>query len=157
MANYGTHTTLNLTIGLPLSLGVILLGLHWPYPLVITFVAAFAYGTLFMSPDVDKAHQIPIFSIRGILSLPFRTYAMIFPHALSHSWFLGTTSRIAWLALHVLPVLYLVYEITPTDRVLIKFLQHNQWYFISAFAGLFLADTGHLIVEGIWSRRKKST
>ncbi len=98
MSNYKKHTQFNLLIALPILLIAAHFTLHPSYDLLITFAAVFSYTTLFMSPDMDLAHQIRFFSIRGFFSLPFRSYSKLFSHrGLSHHLLLGSLTRIAWL------------------------------------------------------------
>ncbi len=148
MSNFKTHTRINLILALPLLLG----GAYYffsPKPIeLVTFGCCFIYGTLFMSPDVDLASQIKLFSIRGLFTLPFRSYALFFRHrGLSHSLIFGTLTRVIWLGLHALLFAYLVYQIQPDKQTFWKFIQYYKAYIIFGVSGLFLADTAHLAVD----------
>ena len=90
-----THTKFNLFLGLPLTLGAILYSLKIPLLPLLIFSICFIYGTLYFSPDLDLANQIKFFSLKGILTAPFRLYSGIFRHRrFSHKPILGTLSRI---------------------------------------------------------------
>jgi len=99
MSGYKTHSKFNLFIALPILLGAAFYFLHPPRNLMLTFAIVFSYSTLFMSPDMDLAYQIRLFSLRGLFSIPFRSYAQLFSHrGLSHNVLLGSVTRILWLA-----------------------------------------------------------
>ncbi len=156
MSNYRTHSLVNLLIALPLCIAGAALFTKYPTALIVTFVVAFVYGTLFMSPDMDLARQIPVKSIRGMFSIPFRTYSMVFKHrGLSHSLIFGTLTRVLWLAMYTIVVLYLVHLILPIKLPLKKWLLQYKPYYIAAFVGLFVADTCHLIMDFLHSYKIK--
>lgn len=144
MSNYKGHATINLLFFLP-----VLLGIMWTffsknqYDLMI-FGGSFAYGTLFMSPDLDMANKIKLFSVRGVLSLPFRSYAKVFSHrGVSHSIFFGTLTRVLWLFAFFLLIAYLFSSTKQFHYNLIAYKQE----LIFALSGLFLADAGHILVD----------
>ena len=80
MAMYKQHAQFNLFIALPILMGAMYYFLHPARDLMFTFAGTFAYSTLFMNPDMDLANQIRLMSIRGILSIPFRSYSKVFSH-----------------------------------------------------------------------------
>ncbi|MBI5274247.1 MAG: DUF2227 family putative metal-binding protein [Chlamydiales bacterium] len=148
MAQYKTHTIVNLLIGLPLV--YLLLGpyFHLPNNQIIICSSSFIIGTLFMSPDMDVADKIKIFSLRGILSLPFRLYAKVFKHrGISHVILLGTITRLVWIAFLMLLVFYLIYRALPSTTNLLTFYRQYKGYILFAFLGIVIADVFHLIVD----------
>ncbi|MBS0621926.1 MAG: DUF2227 family putative metal-binding protein [Verrucomicrobia bacterium] len=148
MANYRAHSLINLFIALPPLAAVALFAVGVPKELVVTGGLAFIYGTLFMSPDVDLAYQIKLFSLRGLLSLPFYTYSMIFRHrGLSHNLLFGTATRVIWLTLFAGAVFIVIYNVFPQQETLLTFLQDRQRFLIASYAGLFLADACHIGVD----------
>ena len=148
MAQYRTHTRFNLILALPVLLGITFYTLHPERPFLITFGIAFIYATLFMNPDLDLAHQIKLFSIRGLLSIPFRLYSRVFKHrGLSHHPFLGSLTRILWLALWALISFYLINRTLPNHKSLIQLYLTNKSYFFYGFAGIFFADLSHLLLD----------
>lgn len=156
MSGYRTHTKINLFVALPICTAAAILLLHPPLKLLLLGIGVFTYGTLFMSPDVDLAYQTKLMSVRGILSLPFRTYAMVFKHrGLSHSFFFGTLTRILWLLMYVLIGFYIAYECVPTKHSFLRFFFAYKPYLFWGFGGLFLADTGHLIMDRIHSAKAR--
>jgi uncharacterized metal-binding protein len=148
MANYKTHTRFNLCLFLPLlvTIGHYLLKLS-PRELTL-FGASFAYGTLWLSPDMDVAYQIKLFSFRGLMTLPFRPYAYIFKHrGLSHIPVIGTLTRVIWLLLIALALLIFVYEIKPTPQDFVSFCLSYKMILSLAFGGILFADLGHLLLD----------
>ncbi len=148
MSNYKGHSYFNILLLLPIAVAVIYFFITKETAYIITFGCTFAYGTLFMSPDSDVANKIKLFSIRGFFSFPFRTYAGVFKHrGLSHSLLFGTLTRIAWLALYAIVVLFIIYKSTSDIEKFYLYLKQNRTYLIYGFAGLFLADIGHLSLD----------
>ncbi len=144
MANYKTHTGFNLFLILPALVG---LGYYFIQPsekVLIIFVAAFTYATLFMNPDLDLVHQIKLFSLRGFLTLPFRGYSKIFKHrGISHSFLLGSFTRITWLS----AILFLLsFAFSFSDNIF-SFCKQFKTYFIYALTGICLADWSHLLLD----------
>lgn len=148
MAMYKTHTKFNLFIALPILLGAMYYFLHPSRELMITFAGVFTYSTLFMSPDLDLAHQIRLKSIRGILSLPFRLYSKVFTHrGLSHNIILGSFTRIIWLLLFGALAFLIIFKTLPSTGNLLKFYKHYQPFILYSLAGICLADWGHLLLD----------
>ncbi len=149
MSGYKTHSIVNLALTLPVAV-IVAAVCKIPYPLVVIGGATFVYGTFFMSPDLDLAYNIKFLSVRGILSLPFRTYAMFFRHrGLSHSLFFGTLTRVLWLGMYAFVAFYLWHHFVPSKRTLLALFHAYQWPIIAGFSGLFLADTSHIIVDKV--------
>lgn len=149
MANYKTHCNFNLCVVLPVSIAGVLWFVSPSERLLLTFTLAFVYGTLFMSPDMDLANQVKLYSLKGILTLPFRSYALAFRHrGLSHSWLLGTLTRVLWLMIFITLLLYGIYSIYPSSHALYAFFHSYQGELTYAFAGLMIADWGHLLLDG---------
>lgn len=150
MSNYKGHTYFNLLFALPLLILASKHGLNLPLPVTATAVGAFVYGTLFMNPDLDLVHQIKLFSLRGLLSLPFRGYSRIFRHrGLSHSLLFGTLTRLLWIALLALVLLVLIYNVDPSAQSFKAYVLKHQAYLLAAFAGFFVADACHLLLDKI--------
>lgn len=155
MSNYRGHTAFNMAIGLPL------IGLTQYFYAVASetlfalFCASFVYGTLFMSPDLDLAKNIRLLSLRGFLTLPFRSYSRFFRHrGLSHSIFFGTLTRLLWLALWGVAIVFVSAKFRPNPKPYVAFFKANQIYFYFAIAGLFLADMMHLLLDRITSKNR---
>ncbi len=150
MAQYKTHTFFNLIIGLPLSLFALWYFFHFKEKEIAVYSLSFCYASLFMNPDMDLAHKIRLFSLRGLLSLPFRLYSRIFSHrGLSHSVLFGTLTRVLWLFLAALAVAY-IFEISfLKEKNLLLFIKSHQSIFILIFSGFFLADICHVFLDKI--------
>jgi uncharacterized metal-binding protein len=148
MSNYKEHAKFNILIALPLLLGGMYYFIH-PHPQqLITFSATFIYSTLFMNPDVDLTRQIRLISIRGIITLPFRSYSRIFKHrGLSHHIVLGSFTRIGWLFLWGIIIFYVTYKALPQAKPFFTFYKKYQFYFFYGLAGICLADWGHLFLD----------
>lgn len=148
MAMYKQHAQFNLFIALPVLMGAIYYFLHPARDLMLTFAGTFAYSTLFMNPDLDLANQIRLMSLRGVLSLPFRSYAKVFSHRrLSHHPLLGSFTRIVWLAGWAALGFLIVYKSLPSQKSLLKFYYHYQPFILYSLAGICFADWGHLLLD----------
>jgi uncharacterized metal-binding protein len=145
MAQYKAHVSFNILFALPAFLAAMVYFVHPTLNLLIIFALCFVYSTLFMNPDLDVANQIKLISIRGILTFPFRFYSFIFRHrGVSHSFLLGTITRVLWLGGFLLLILYC------TDRL--YFMKHSMHilksrYFLYGMAGIFTSDFSHLILD----------
>lgn len=148
MAMYKEHAKFNIFIALPILLGAMYYFLHPVRDLMLTFSGAFVYSTLFMNPDLDLANQIRLFSIRGFLTLPFRSYAKFFSHrGLSHNVVLGSLTRIAWLMGWACLIFLALYKTLPSKGTLLSFYKHYHPFILYALAGVCLADWGHLLLD----------
>lgn len=148
MSNYKAHTQFNLFFALPLSSAALFWSLS-PAPwLLSTYVASFAYGSLFMSPDMDLAYKIKPFSLRGFFSIPFLSYSMFFRHrGLSHSLLLGTFTRLLWLLFFIFGLIYSIWHVVPNPQSLSYLFMKYQDYCIWGIGGLFAADVFHLMLD----------
>ncbi|MDE3048256.1 MAG: DUF2227 family putative metal-binding protein, partial [Verrucomicrobiota bacterium] len=100
----------------------------------VSFVAAFLYGTFFLHPDLDIAYKIKLFSLKGLLTLPFRPYSYLFRHrGISHMPVVGTLTRVLWLSL----LLWLFCGLTLPPL----------WF---ALAGLAVADLFHILLDALY-------
>jgi len=152
MSNYAGHAKFNLLLLLPLA-GAAAFFVGLPPKSALWAAGAFAYGTLFMSPDLDLAYQLRTTSLRGILSLPFRSYARLFSHrGLSHNVVFGTATRLGWLTMWILLALFLWNMVAPllhlrAAKPFEEYLRQYQPQLICCLAGLLLADWGHLFLD----------
>ena len=138
MPNYRTHSFANLFLILPpISLALY----HFLTPSeenILTFIGCFTYATLFMSPDVDLAHKNKLFSLKGLLTLPFRPYALFFSHrGISHLPVIGTLTRLLYLFFLFFLIYILLYKEIPALYITSNAL------FIWGFGGACLADIAH--------------
>ena len=146
MAKYKTHTKINLLFVLPLLLSMYLYFFHPTKGLAITFVCSFSLSTLFFSPDLDMANKIKLFSLRGILSFPFRLYARVFRHrGISHKPVLGSFTRILWLAGWLFLLSFLV-DLSFLGKKNFFFLRYKEYFFMG-LSGIILSDIFHIIVD----------
>jgi len=146
MAQYKTHSAFNIFLALPLFLWGIFYFFKPSYELILTFGVCFIYATLYMNPDLDLANKIKLFSIRGILTLPFRFYSLIFSHrGISHTFFLGTVTRVTWLGGFFYGILFLLDKPFLHKNELISLLKSD--YFLYGFSAIVLADFCHLILD----------
>lgn len=135
MPCYRTHVKVNLLIGLPLALAALKYTANLTVEEVISFTGTFIYGTYFLSPDVDIAYKTKLFSLKGLLTLPFRPYSYIFRHrGISHIPVIGTLTRVAW----ILGFCYLFFGTIWFSPIL--------WF---AIGGLATADLFHILLDRI--------
>ena len=148
MSNYRTHVTFNLLFGLPLVASGAYYFYEPPIYFFLTFILSFCFATCYMNPDLDLIHLIKPFSLRGILTLPFRFYSRFFKHrGLSHSIWFGTATRVIWLFGVALLIFYLVYQTIPSEKTFLFYLNSYKLYLIYALAGIVLADFFHLVLD----------
>jgi uncharacterized metal-binding protein len=145
---YKEHAKFNIFLALPILLIGGIYFLHPPRPFLLTFASAFVYSTLFMNPDLDLARQIRLFSLRGFLTLPFRSYSSVFRHrGLSHHPLLGSLTRILWLLGWYVVIFYLVYKAVPTKASFLGFYEQYKPFIHYGFAGICLSDWCHLFLD----------
>lgn len=148
MPSYKKHVNFNCFLALPASMAAIYFVWTPPTPLLIAFASAFCYSSCFMSPDLDLIHQIKVFSLRGLLTLPFRFYSKIFKHrGLSHSFLFGTATRVLWLGGISLLLFYLLYQTIPTERQFLSYFYEYKFFVLYGLAGVVLADWCHLALD----------
>jgi len=148
MALYKTHAKFNILFALPVLIILIYIIFHPKISFLIIFTSSFIYSTLFMSPDVDLTNKIKLFSLKGMLTIPFRIYSKIFKHrGLSHSLIFGTITRIVFLFFLFLIILFLINQSIPSHDSFITFFKIHKKYTLYCFSGIFLADTCHLILD----------
>jgi len=149
MSNYKTHVKFNLGFGLPVLL---IAGIYYLQPSALfvgIFMASFIYTSLYMGPDMDLAKSIRLFSLRGILTLPFRSYSRLFHHrGLSHSALFGTITRLLWLVIWLgLYSYFLDFFFGWKLQSPLAFWQNYKIYLLYMIAGVFFADLFHLILD----------
>lgn len=147
MALYKTHTKFNLFIALPIITCILYLSLHPAVNNFLSFSGCFIYSTLFMSPDMDLANKIKLFSFKGVMTLPFRIYSFFFRHrGLSHNLIFGTLTRVLFLTLLFTSLLYL-FDHSISQNLFLNFLRSYKSYIIYGFFGIFTADFCHLLLD----------
>lgn len=168
------HSKFNTLILLPLFLA-----LAWYYvsrnlEILAVFSACFLYATFFANPDVDLANQQKLFTLKGIMLIPFKLfYAPFFKHRskISHSLIWGTPTRllaiflfvvlISFTGLMINKIIYGSLSISDFPRLLnelwnvvkfsfndlLSFSEKNKILCISAISGFYLADFGHILLD----------
>lgn len=153
MPQYKTHARFNILLVLPIIDAGLIYALHPAFGFLLTFSLSYAYATLYMNPDVDLAYQIKLFSLKGLLTLPFRGYAHFFRHrGLSHSILFGTLTRIAWLLLISIAVLYGGNYLFLAKKHFSWLLKEYQPYLLYGIAGVFFADLFHILLDKVSPR-----
>ena len=146
MANYKTHSSFNIFIALPVILFLLHHFIKPSFNLLITFSICFIYSTLFMNPDLDIANQIKLFSLRGFLTLPFRSYSHFFRHrGISHMFLIGSLTRVLWLGVIAFIIFY-IFDISFFNAKKLTTVLHNKHFLYCLFA-LSLADLCHLMLD----------
>ena len=142
MPAYRTHVSINLFLGLPLSLAALKYTVSSTPMDMACFTGAFIYGTLFLHPDVDLARNVRLFSLKGLLTLPFRPYSYLFRHrGLSHMPIVGTLTRVAWL------LGFLWVASTMLGWVFPDISRWNAAYVCFGVGGLAVADLFHVALD----------
>lgn len=137
MPSYRTHVSVNLFLALPAALAALKYTVQSTPADWIWFGGAFIYGTLFLHPDLDLARNIRLFSLKGLLTLPFRPYSYLFRHrGISHWPIIGTLTRVAWL----LAIFYCLGWTFP------HFPNSAMWLCIGGIAS---ADLSHILLDWI--------
>jgi uncharacterized metal-binding protein len=96
---------------------------------------------------MDLAYKIKWYSLRGLLSIPFRSYSRVFRHrGISHRLILGSLTRIVWLSLFILAILYLGDWMFFSIKDLSLFYTHKQ-DILYGFSGICLADIAHIFLD----------
>lgn len=148
MAKYKTQTVFNILLALPACLVGIYYLWHPSYALFLTFVITFAYCTFFMNPNLDSAHKIKLFSIRGLLTLPFRFYSIVFGHrSISHSLIFGPLTRLIWLGGIAFLLFWVIYKTLPTTGDFKAYYNHYRLFIWYGVAGICIADLSHLLLD----------
>ncbi|MFA5249973.1 MAG: DUF2227 family putative metal-binding protein [Parachlamydiales bacterium] len=145
MALYSTHWRFNLTIFLPFSLFLLNYCFHPETKYLIAFALVFTYSSLFFHPDLDLAYKNRLFSLKGLLTLPFRPYSRLFSHRrFSHLPIIGALTRLIYLAL-LLSLLFGFFHLEKPS------FTHDLWqyrdFFGYSFLAIVLADLGHLLLD----------
>ncbi len=155
MAQYRTHCVLNFALFLPVYWALFYIIPKLGYFEQGALFSSFIFATFFLSPDLDLAHKIPLFSWRGLFSIPFRLYSRFFRHrGLSHIIAVGTISRILWLGLLFLILFAAFFRTYPKPSLLYEFFIQNKPLLLSIFTGICLADFSHILVDIISSKMK---
>ncbi|OGN66749.1 MAG: hypothetical protein A2888_02825 [Chlamydiae bacterium RIFCSPLOWO2_01_FULL_28_7] len=103
-----------------------------------------------MNPDMDLANKIKLFSLRGILTLPFRGYSLIFKHrGISHSPIFGTFTRICYLGGFFYLLIFFLDAPHINKTIFFNILKSQS--FLYGFFGIFFADLSHLVLDKISS------
>ena len=145
---YRNHVRFNLFFALPVLLGTIYYCFHPSLNLLITFAGVFIYSTLFMNPDLDIANRVKLFSFRGLMTLPFRSYAKCFSHrGLSHNVILGSLTRIIWLIFWGIAIFFLIYKTLPNTTTLYAYYQQYRPFVFYTLSAICLADWCHLLLD----------
>jgi uncharacterized metal-binding protein len=150
------HTSVNLSALLPSTGALLWLG----HPdTALAFSAAFLFGTLLVTPDLDL--QLNDARRRwGPLRFIWAPYAALSRHrGMSHTYFAGPLVRLAYLAVWCLPVVALALSLNLDDFPPVIPLT----WVITALLGYFTSQWLHLLCDGILpfqsrtpKRRKRS-
>jgi len=118
---------------------------------IISFVIAYAFSSLFLSPDLDLHTSRPYLRW-GVLRWLWAPYAFVFKHRqLSHHLLLGPLSRIAYLAVLVLggAFLYLAFA-----RRAVPDLALPVGILVGIGCGLYVPNLAHVLLDRLRSPRR---
>ena len=118
---------------------------------IVAFAGAYAFSSLFLSPDLDLQTSRPYLRWGAIRWL-WAPYALVFKHRrLSHHLLLGPLSRIAYLSVLVLggAVVYLALarRSVPDIRMPVEIL-------IAIGCGLYVPNLTHVLLDRMPPRRR---
>ena len=148
MSSYKGHCSFNILFALPALIAAQMYFFNPNPAFSFTFIGAFVYTTFFMNPDLDLVHNIKLLSLRGFFSLPFRAYSGVFKHrGISHSFFLGSLTRIAWLFGISFLLFILVFQTFPSKTSFFLYWKQYKPFLLYGFAGICLADWCHLLLD----------
>lgn len=165
MASGRTHETINLV-----ALGAIAAGYAFgvsrglgpdidllaPPPTRFAFLLSFLIGTFLVTPDLDLAeNRVRAKNNWGLLGLLWVPYGSLFRHrGLSHSWFVGPLTRLAYMLLLLLALSGLLSLIGPAFGYRFGFeatlVGNWQDMAFGALSGYYLSQWLHLIADGVW-------
>lgn len=149
MAKYRTHISFNLLIGYPLGAFLFLYYYSSSHPLFALFSGSFLLSTLILNPDLDIANSVKLFSVRGILTLPFRPYSYFFSHrGVSHIPILGTATRLFYLALLGFCVYLIAFGALPSREMLASLYARFSIPLWVVVVGFVYADLCHILLDG---------
>ncbi len=151
MPNYRTHSVTNLLLVLPLAYSAAAYFFKPSQEEAATFIGCFTYATLFMSPDVDLAYQNKLFSLKGVLTLPFRLYGRIFSHrGLSHMPIIGTLTRLIYLGVISIIGYALLNRVPPSFSMILDFIKNHDLLIFWGICGAFIADLAHEALDNLF-------
>ncbi len=155
MPLFRTHLKFNILLALPLWLFFLYTFFAFSKNSLAVFSASFLYASYFFHPDLDLAHQIKLFSTKGILTLPFRFYSLFFKHrGISHHPLWGTLTRIAWVVGFLAVIRYCFFQ-KSTSSIFSGFIHKNSAVIPFIVLGFFFSDLSHIGLDFAFSRRRK--
>lgn len=170
-----THIKVNSYIFLPIFIGSLYFFTTKSIELLTTAAASFLYATLYLSPDdLDMAKNVKLFTVRGVLTFPFRGLSNVLKHrGVSHTLF-GPIIKISILLIfsilgiffyQVLSYFILNDGITTHALRAIAFdtatnlknqtptiftsLINYKMHVIYGLGAIFVADAGHIILDKV--------
>lgn len=118
---------------------------------MFNFSVAYFAGTFLLSPDLDLSlGRVDSKRNWGLLGFIWVPYAMLFKHrGLSHSWFVGPLTRLAYLALLIVIVAGLLRTFWP--QLALPQLPSPLPYqlLLPCILGYYLSQWMHLIADGV--------
>lgn len=148
MAEYRTQAAFVILLLLPLATFAMAYNAHIAPEFTAIFILATLYGTFFVSPSCDLGMSIKLLSFRGIMSLPFKSYAMIFRFTtLSRMMVVGTLTRLFWLAAWVIGAFFAIHYFSHSYSSFQSYVLNYQMYLLYAFVGLAIADCAHVAFD----------
>jgi len=149
VAQYKTHVTFNMLLGYPLGAFLFFHYYSASHFLFALFSSSFLLSTMILNPDLDIANTFKLFSVRGMLTLPFRPYSYVFSHrGISHFPLIGTLTRLAYLALIFSIVFLCVYGQIPPKEYVITLYEKYAVPFWVVVVGIIYADLCHILLDG---------
>lgn len=171
MANGQTHQTINVA-ALVGAAGLVAIAVNegwgdpwtsrvgFEWPAVAVFIGAFLVGTYLVTPDLDLAEQGVLAKRNwGWLGVIWVPYGYLFAHrGVSHGWFLGPLTRLAYLAALIVLVAGAAYygaeagglEVPPIPRVDARMWRPAWlWWVAAGVGGFYVSQWIHLLADGV--------
>lgn len=146
-----THDLVNATVFASSAVGLTLLHAATGETLltqqeILAFTGGFVAGTLWLSPDLDKAGTLPK-KRWGPLGVLWAPYTAAFKHrGLSHGYVVGPLTRLLYLGLLLSPLAWFPSSLSWLLAVVAS-LPANWWVWV--LVGYYLASWSHLVADKV--------
>lgn len=171
-----THVKVNSYIFLPVFMATLYFFVTQQIGMLMTAAVSFLYATLYLSPDdLDLAKNVKLFSVRGILTLPFRGISNVLKHrGVSHNLLIAPFLKIFILLLtvgagiffcqvmghmlsqngissHALRAIAIGTAMGINDKTpgIISYLNAYQEHICYGLGAVLVADAGHILLDKI--------
>ncbi len=115
---------------------------------VAVFVVSYIFSNYYLSPDLDLKSNACL-KRWGPFKIVWRPYSWLFDHRkISHSLLFGTLTRILYLLIAGIFILYIL-DIVALLKFDWRIILQEKYYFIAIISGLYLPGVFHSITDRI--------